>query len=239
MRVEPGRDDDQVRHEAFQPRQDAGLHRVAELLAPVARAKRRVDDIVVNATLADGAGAGKERHLMRRGIEHRRVGPENRLGAVAVMHVEIDDGDTFGAVHDLGVAGGDGGCVEEAEAHRCGHFGMMAGRSHRHEGVAVAAVHHAVHGMGRATDGMHQGGPGAGAHDGVAMVEGNAAVLGRGLFDRVEIARWMNPGDHLGLAPRRLVAHEGIEARVGHHLMDGAQPFRPFGMARTRIMVET
>ena len=68
--------------------------------------------------LAGRAGAGIERHLVGRAIEHGRVGPEDRLRAVAVMDVEIHDGDAVGAMRGLGVAGGDGDIVEEAEAHR-------------------------------------------------------------------------------------------------------------------------
>ena len=55
-----------------------------------------------------------------------RVVPENVLRAVAVMNVEIDDRDALGAVDRLGMACGDGGVVEEAEAHRRRDFGMMA-----------------------------------------------------------------------------------------------------------------
>jgi hypothetical protein len=44
------------------------------------------------------------------------------LGAVAVMHVEIHDGDPVQAVVVQGVVGGDGQVVEEAEAH-----GLVAG----------------------------------------------------------------------------------------------------------------
>ena len=66
--------------------------------AAVARPQRRVDHGVVLAGFDDGAGAGKQRHLMGRAIHHRLVGPEDLLRAVAVMHVEIDDGGASDAV---------------------------------------------------------------------------------------------------------------------------------------------
>src|SRR5215472_7324537 len=47
--VEAGGDDDKVRLEALEPRQDHGLERLAELLATVAGAQRRIDDVVVLA----------------------------------------------------------------------------------------------------------------------------------------------------------------------------------------------
>ena len=40
----------------------------------------------------------------------------------------------------LGVAGGDRGVVEEAEAHRRRHFGVMAGRPRGDEGVVDAPL---------------------------------------------------------------------------------------------------
>ncbi len=100
------------------PRQDRDFERLAESVAAVAGAKRGVDDLVVLAALAERAGAGIERHLVGRGVEHVRVAPEDVLRAVAVMDVEIDDRDALGAVDGLGVARGDRRVVEEAEAHR-------------------------------------------------------------------------------------------------------------------------
>src|SRR5438477_6215 len=64
-----------------------------------------------------------------------RIGPEDLLGAVAVMHVEIDHGDAMQAVLLLGMAGCDGGVVEDAEAHRPDGLGVVARRALRHESV--------------------------------------------------------------------------------------------------------
>ena len=64
------------------------------------------------------------------------IGPEDVLRAVAVMHVEIDDRGALDAVALLRMARGDGGVVEQAEAHRPRGLGMMAGRAHGDEGVA-------------------------------------------------------------------------------------------------------
>ena len=67
-----------------------------------------------------------------------RVAPEDVLRAVAVVDVEVDDRDALDAVRGLGVARGDRGVVEEAEAHRRRRFGVVAGRTRRHEGVVDA-----------------------------------------------------------------------------------------------------
>ena len=105
-----------------------------------------VDDGVVLAAFAAGAGAGKQRHLMRRAIHHRLVGPEDILRAVAVMNIEIDDRDTLGAMNGLRMPGGDRRVVEEAKAHRRRAFGMMAGRPRRDKGVGHPPAHHFIHG---------------------------------------------------------------------------------------------
>src|SRR3954447_24697390 len=118
MRVEAGGDDDELGAELAQLRQDQVFERRAELDAAVFRGERRIDDGVVLAALAGGAGAGKQRHLVRRAIHHGRIGPEDILRAVAVMDVKIDDRRAADAVFALGVTGGDGDIVEEAEAHR-------------------------------------------------------------------------------------------------------------------------
>ena len=139
MRVESRRYDQQVGREVVEPRQDRRFERLAEHVAAVAGAQRRVDDLVVLAGLAERAGAGIERHLVGRRVHDGSVVPEDVLGAVAVVDVEIDDGDALDAMGRLGVAGGDRRVVEEAEAHRRRRLGVVAGRPGGDEGVVDAA----------------------------------------------------------------------------------------------------
>ena len=54
---------------------------------------------------------------------------EGCLCAVAVMHVEIHDGDRVHAVAALQISGGDGDVAEKAEAHCAIRLGVMAGRA--------------------------------------------------------------------------------------------------------------
>src|SRR3546814_4690761 len=77
------------------------------------------------------AGAGIERALVGRGIEQVRIAPERRLGAVAVMHVEIHHRDAVEAVHRACMQRADSDVVEEAEAHGAVRLGVMA-RSEEH-----------------------------------------------------------------------------------------------------------
>ena len=67
---------------------------------------------------ARAAGAGIERPLVQRHREDRVVAAEDRVGAVAVVHVPVDDRDALESERVLGVASGDRDVAEEAEAHR-------------------------------------------------------------------------------------------------------------------------
>src|ERR1700735_41218 len=64
MRIESGRDEDEFRAEFAQVGQDRVLESGAEFRAAVFRRERRIDDVVVLATFAAGAGAWEQRHLM-------------------------------------------------------------------------------------------------------------------------------------------------------------------------------
>jgi len=59
---------------------------------------------------------------------------EDGLGAVAVVGIEIPDGDT-GDAAGAGGKGGDGDVVEIAKTHRLGGRRMMTGRAHEGEGA--------------------------------------------------------------------------------------------------------
>ena len=79
------------------------------------------------------------------------------LRAVPVMDVEIDDRHPLGAVRRLGVARGDRGVVEEAEAHRVRGFGVMARRAGCDKGVANLAAHDLIDGEDRAAGRSQRG----------------------------------------------------------------------------------
>ncbi len=70
---------------------------------------------------------------MERDEEDAVVVPEDRLRAVAVMHVPVDDRDALEPELALGDARRDGDVVEDAEAHRAAGERVMAGRPHERE----------------------------------------------------------------------------------------------------------
>ena len=103
------------------------------------RGKRHVDggaEAAAAAGVVGEAGARVLRPLVRRGVEDVRLLVEDGLGAVAVVHVPVEDGDALagGVQH----RGGDGDVVDEAEAHGAVARGVMAGRAH--EGGAVVEL---------------------------------------------------------------------------------------------------
>src|SRR5207247_8872045 len=81
---------------------------------------------------------------MGRAVHHGAIGPEDVLRAIAMVHVEVDDGGTLDAVFFLGVAGGDGGIVEEAKTHRTRSLGVVSGGARGDEGGCGLAGHHLV-----------------------------------------------------------------------------------------------
>ena len=72
------------------------------------------------------------------------VGVKDVLCSVPVMNIPIDDRNSLKAVFFLGVSGGDGGIVENAEAHtpigRC----VVSGRANRAKRVLKISLHDSV-----------------------------------------------------------------------------------------------
>ena len=79
---------------------------------------------------------GVEAALEGRGHQHARVGGEDVLAAVAVVHVEVDEGHALEPVDVERVADAHGDVVEEAEAHRRIARGVVPRRAHGAEGAS-------------------------------------------------------------------------------------------------------
>ena len=104
----------------------------AEHRAVAARRQRRVEDIA-DPDLAFKAAVGVQRRLVRTEVEHARIIFEDRLGAVAVVHVEVDDRHPLHAVLGQRMGSRDGDAVEQAEAHGSRAGRMVARWAHRAE----------------------------------------------------------------------------------------------------------
>ena len=205
--------------------------------AAVARSERRVDDLVVLAAFTDRAGAGVMRHLMSRGVHHGRIVPKNVLGAVAVVDVEIHDRDALGAMRFLRVPGGDGGVVEEAEAHRVCDFGVMSGRAGRDKSVANLAAHHLVDREDRASSRAKRGLERARRHGSVRVDRGQA-LLRRRRADRFDVILRMDARDCREVGARRGIARQHLKRLALERALDRAQAVRPLGMTLAHVMRE-
>jgi hypothetical protein len=142
-----------------------------------------------------------ERVLVEADHQHARLGDQRFLGAVAVMDVEVDHGHPRQPARVERVLGGDGDVVEQAKAHRLDRPRVVAGRTHRAEGVLDLAV----------DDGVGRGHGGAGG-----ALRGQPAVcVERGVaVDRIGAAR-----------RRHVVAHDGdgVLAMVAFEVLDAHQ----------------
>ena len=174
---------------------------------------------------------------MGRGVHDGRIVPKNVLGAVAVMDVEIHDRDALGAMRFLGVAGGDGGVVEEAEAHRGRDFGVMSGRAGRDESVASLAAHHLVDREHRASRSAKRGLERAWRH-GRVRVDGGQALLRRRVADRLDVILRMDAGDRREVGARRGIARQHLKRLALKRALDRAQAVRPLGMALAHLVRE-
>ena len=237
MRVEAGRDDDQIRAKRVNPGKKPCFHRLPEHCAIVAGGERRIDDIVMLAAFVARAGAGKQRHLMRRGIEDGAVGPENFLGSVAVMHIEIEDRHPFGAMRGLRVACRDSRIVEEAKPHRRGDPSMMAGRTHRDKGIFGAAAHDFIDRRRGGADAMADRVKTLRAHHGVGIEMDSSPRGGRGL-DRVNIVRGVNTQDRRAVKSGRIRPDQCREALAFEGTRYRADTVWTFWMTRPGIVIE-
>ena len=138
MRVEPGRDEDEPGVE----RAHARLHLLDEggeiLRVTGAGCERDVQRRGV--ARARPAAPRIERPLVQRDDEHRVVPAEDRLGAVAVMHVPVDDRHALDPERVLRVARGDRDRPEEAEPHRPARERVVPRWSREREATALGRL---------------------------------------------------------------------------------------------------
>src|SRR5262245_34616437 len=98
MRVKSSRDQNELWRESLDGGQHAGLHGMPPFAASRSRRQRRINDVVLDAGFARIPRPGIERRLMRGRKQEARLTLGNGLGAVAMVHVEVDDGDAIEAV---------------------------------------------------------------------------------------------------------------------------------------------
>ena len=130
MRVEPGRDEQQIGLESA----DRTCDRLPGIeVAVVARPGREGDVHEVVTLLVRTARARVERPLVQRHEENRIVAGDDVLRSVAVVDVPVDDRDALQPELRLCPPCGDRHAVEQAEAHRTIAFGVVPGRTGERE----------------------------------------------------------------------------------------------------------
>src|SRR6478735_1532736 len=236
MGIESGGDDDELRPEGVERREDSVLEGFAEFGAGVAGRKRRVEN-VADTGLAHGTGARKQRHLMGRRVEHARIGVEDFLRAVAVMHVEIDDGDPLQPVVALRVTRADADVVEQAEPHRPFGFGVVGRRAARDEGVLHFSIEDLVDRLQRAADAAQHDLPRRGLHHGVAAVEIDKTGVRAGGFEPVDVAVGVHVARRIEIGDVGLFAQQRVELGPAEHRFHHAVAVGPLRMAVRGLVI--
>src|SRR5206468_4015756 len=139
--VESRRDVDDLGPVLFQSGEPMVAHRIAEPVAAGPGGKRDVDH--VRGRIVEPA-VWVQWMLESSYHEHARVAGENVFGAVAVVDIEIDDGDPLDTVGGHRVRRADRDVVEQAETHRPVALGVVARRPNRAERGLAFAPHDKV-----------------------------------------------------------------------------------------------
>ena len=123
--------------------------------------------------------------------QHAHVLLDDVLGAVAVMHVEIDDRHALQSPVLERMPRRNRDVVEEAEAHRACVLGMVAGRTHRAESAGHFLLHHQVGRQHAGSGGAQRGLQGTRTHRRIG-IEMEDAMLRHAGMNQVDVALRMS-----------------------------------------------
>jgi hypothetical protein len=159
------------------------------------------------------------------------------FGAIAVMHVEIDDRHARQTPRVECVSRRDGDIVEKAEAHRLATLGVMAGRSDRAKGVVRFAAHHQVSGI-TSRAGRAQGACKVPGDIAVSGIEMDDAMRRTAVMHMVYVVARMNAQQLLHLRQRCIVELEiDVETGGNQAIADRAEPVRALRMMRSHVVL--
>ncbi len=171
---------------------------------------------------------------MRRDVEHALVVVEDVLGAVAVVHVPVDDGHPVALRRQL--RRGDRDAVEETESHRPVGHGVMPGRPTGRERNVTLALVERRDGVEHRSDRPECRGPRT-RHDRGVGVE-VATTGGTELFEPADVVGRVHALDVVPLGDRRFTQFvrtvEAGRRNTGEGRLD---PAVPLGMPRRREML--
>ncbi len=163
---------------------------------------------------------------------------EDVLGAVAVVHVEVDDRHALEAMHLDRMARGDRDVVEDAEAHRPRAASMVARRPHRAERRGRFFRDHEVGGHDAGAGGAQRGVQRVAIHRGIG-IEVHRAFFRRHLADGAHVFQRMHARELLVGGERCLVGfHVRGDTRGDQLIVDRGEARGLLGMLRAHVMPE-
>jgi len=234
--VETGRNQDQLGSEGIERRHPALVHHLADHVAPGARRQRHIDHVFRRMV---GTGVRVERMLEEAAHQGAMIVGQDLLGAVAMVHIEVDHRHPREPVHRQRMARRHGNVVEETETHRVGRPRMVTGRAHRAERVSERPAHHLVdrleHRPGRAQCGV----PGRWVHRRVG-IDGDIAVLWCSGTELLDVPSIMRARQRLERSRRRLDVHEVMQQPDRNQVvLDRRQPCRRLRMPGAHLVRQT
>ena len=178
VRIEAGRDENHLRLEVVEPRQPDIRNRTTKFLATGPGRQGHIDHVFGGIV---GTTVGIERVLENTAHQHLVVALENILGTVTVMNIEVDDRHALKPMHLDRMRSSNSNVVEEAEAHRVGALGMVAGRADRTEGILNFVPHDQVDCHATGTGRTQCCRPGMRTHRRIRVEVGNSLLRRRAL----------------------------------------------------------
>jgi hypothetical protein len=185
------------------------------------------------------------RHVAQEGVEptlesgdheHALVAGENVLGAVAVVHVEVDECHALQAQDVQRVPDPHRHVVEDAEAHGLVARRMVARRAHGAEGAAELAANDHLGAGDRGARGALRGGERVRIHRGIG-IDVQVALARRGREDLGHVSRGVRLRELLARGERRLARGKvGHEARGDEVVRDRVESLRALGMSLAHLV---
>ena len=160
---------------------------------------------------------------------------ERRLGAIAVVHVEVDHRHP-GHAQRLGFARGDGHIGEQAEPHGLVRLRVVARGTHGGEGAISLAARHGPHRLDRRPR-RQSPGPHASRRQHRVSVQRYDAGGGRGVQNPLNVGLGVDADQGLNLGLRRLATVQR-QARVVHGVQHGRQPGGALGVPLAGVVGE-
>lgn len=233
MGVESGGEEDELRAEAFDRRQDRIVEGALPFGVAAGRQHRQVDREPLAGSLAAFVSvAGSWVHnawmSMQANEEHAGIGFENVLCSVSVVYVPIQNEDAFQREVVDQMLGGDGDVVEEAKTHRHPPFRVVTRGSYGAKRIVDRTGHYVVDRL--------QDGPGRQTGDGEALGADGAVgyvdvgtVLDACEADSLNVVGVVNSLDVLQVDRLDLDRHTRVvQPRVSQPLGDCFETLRSF-----------